>query len=176
MKKKALFLDRDGVINIDYGHVFRISDFEFVEGIFDLCRHAAKLEYLLFVITNQGGIGRGFYTENDFQNLSKWMKGRFAEEGIRIHKIYHCPYHPEHGRGEYQKESFDRKPSPGMILRAMEEFGLSMEQSFLIGDKETDIEAAINAGIGTSILFKENIKETKADRIIANLKEVLDLL
>ena len=126
MKNRALLLDRDGVVNVDRNYVSRIEEFEFMPGIFELCATAQALGFLPIVITNQAGIGRGYYTEDDFRTLSTWMVGEFANRGIRIARIYHCPYHPTEGVGEYRRESFDRKPNPGMILRARADFDLDL--------------------------------------------------
>lgn len=145
--RKALFLDRDGVINVEKNYVYRIEDFEFLPGIFDLCTLAKQLGFLLVVITNQAGIGRGYYSEADFQRLTDWMLKKFQAHGIKIDRVYHCPYHPTAGIGEYRQESFDRKPNPGMILKARQEFNLNLSQSALIGDKNSDIEAGRAAGI-----------------------------
>jgi D-glycero-D-manno-heptose 1,7-bisphosphate phosphatase len=146
-KRRALFLDRDGVINHDSGYTHRIEDFHFVDGIFDLCRAAQQAGYLIIVVTNQAGIGRGYYTEEEFQVLTTWMVGRFAEEGVTITDVLYCPFHPEHGVGEYKKDSFNRKPQPGMILTAAGSHGLDVESSIMIGDSETDMQAALSAGV-----------------------------
>jgi D-glycero-D-manno-heptose 1,7-bisphosphate phosphatase len=144
--RPALFLDRDGVINVDRGYVHRQEDFEFTDGIFRLCRCAKQLGYLVFVVTNQSGIGRGYYTEQDFLTLSCWMCGVFKEHGVDIDKVYYCPARPE-------ENSPDRKPMPGMILRAAEEFGVDLARSVLIGDNESDIQAGISAGVGVNLLY-----------------------
>ncbi len=141
--RKALFLDRDGVVNIDKGYVFRREDIEFVQGIFELCRYAKQNRYLLIVVTNQSGIARGFYSEEQFQMLMAWMKGVFESEGCPIDAVYHCPYLDNHPM---------RKPNPGMILQAASDFNLDLGASILIGDKLTDIEAAERAGVGRSYL------------------------
>lgn len=147
-RRKALFLDRDGVINVEKNYVYRIEDFEFLPGIFELCALAQRLGFLLVVITNQAGIGRGFYSEADFQQLTSWMLAQFQARGISIEQVYHCPYHPMAGIGEYRQESFDRKPNPGMILRARRDSDLDLLRCVLIGDKDSDIEAGLAAGIG----------------------------
>ncbi|MCK9395023.1 MAG: HAD family hydrolase [Methylobacter sp.] len=152
-KRPALFLDRDGVINVETNYVYRIDDFVFIDGIFDLCRSAVAAGMAIVVVTNQAGIGRGYYTEAQFQVLSEWMCGRFAEEGIAIDGVYFCPYHAEHGIGKYKAESFDRKPNPGMILRARDELGLLLEDSILVGDKASDIAAARAANLGRAVLM-----------------------
>lgn len=150
---KALFLDRDGVINVEKNYVHKIEDFEFIDGIFELTQYFQDKGYLIIVITNQAGIGRGYYTEEDFHKLNDWMIDQFKQKGILITEVYYCPFHPTHGIGEYKKDSFDRKPNPGMILDATRKYNINISESILIGDKESDIEAGNNANIGRNILF-----------------------
>jgi D-glycero-D-manno-heptose 1,7-bisphosphate phosphatase len=147
----ALFLDRDGVINIDSGYLHRREDFIFQEGIFDLCRAAQDLGYLLIVVTNQAGIARGYYTESDFLELTRWMTDEFSSRNVHFSRVYYCPYHPVHGIGPYKKDSPDRKPGPGMLLRAQAEFNVNLAHSVFIGDQASDIHAAKAAGVGTII-------------------------
>ena len=170
---KALFLDRDGVINIDRKHVHSVAEFQFQEGIFELCHAAQKLGYLLFVTTNQGGIARGQYSESQFLELTEWMVHRFHEQQIRIARVYYCPYHPTHGVGKYLYDSQDRKPKPGMFLRARTEFELDLASSMLIGDQLSDMAAAQAAGIGTAILLRPGAART---RISSDRYYVLDSL
>jgi D-glycero-D-manno-heptose 1,7-bisphosphate phosphatase len=153
-KNKALFLDRDGVINVYKEYVHSREEFHFQEGIYELCRAAQTLGYLLLIVTNQAGIARGYYTESDFLELTKWMIQKFAEEQIQIARVYYCPDHPVHGIGKYRRDSPDRKPNPGMLLRAHTDFSLDLAESVLIGDKLSDIEAAKAAGVGTKILLR----------------------
>lgn len=150
---RAFFMDRDGVINHDHGYAYRASDFEFVEGIFDVGRIAAAAGYKLIVVTNQAGIGRGYYTESQFQQLTRWMCEQFVKEGIQITDVYFCPHHPEHGVGPYLRECPCRKPNPGMLIRAAREHDLDLGFSIMVGDKYTDIEAGIRAGVGRTVLF-----------------------
>jgi D-glycero-D-manno-heptose 1,7-bisphosphate phosphatase len=150
---KALFLDRDGVINREVGYLHRSEDVRFVDGIFPLCRTAQELGYKLVVVTNQSGIARGYYTPADFESLMAWMRSQFAREGVTLDAIYHCPYHPEHGVGEWKRESEDRKPSPGMLRRAARDHALDLRQSILIGDRCSDIVAANNAGLRQAMLL-----------------------
>ena len=157
---KALFLDRDGVINHDLGYTSKIEDFVFIDGIFDLCRKAKELGYLIIVVTNQAGIGRGYYSEEDFLNLTKWMKARFEEEGVKITDVYFCPHHSIHGLDEYKRDCFDRKPHPGMILKASEKYQIDLSQSIMIGDNESDMQAALKAGIAKRYYFS-NTEESK---------------
>ena len=93
--KKALFLDRDGVINKEKNYLYKIEDFEFIDGVFDTCRYFQDLGYLIIVITNQAGIARGKYTEKDFEILTTWMLKEFEKENITISKVYYCPHHPD---------------------------------------------------------------------------------
>jgi D-glycero-D-manno-heptose 1,7-bisphosphate phosphatase len=147
--EKALFIDRDGVINVDKVHVFRQEDFEFTKGIFDLCRKYLDEGYLIIVITNQAGIAKDIYKEEDFRKLTAWMIEQFAERGIKISKVYHCPHHPD-----FTGPCECRKPNPGMILQAIKDFDLDIDQCILIGDKESDLQAGRNAGIPESNLHK----------------------
>lgn len=175
---RAFFLDRDGVINVDRGYVWRIGEFEFLPGIFSLCRTAQDVGLVPIVVTNQAGIGRGYYSEHEFQMLTEWMLTEFCARGIRIGHVYHCPYHPEAGLGEYRRESFDRKPNPGMILRAKEDFGLDLPRSVLVGDKDSDVAAGRAAGVGFNIkLGHEPQAGSAADHLeFATLQAVGDWL
>lgn len=155
---KALFLDRDGVINIEKNYVHKIEDFEFVDGIFELTKYYQDKGFLIIVITNQAGIGRGYYTEEDFHILNNWMIEQFKKNGVTITEVYYCPYHPVHGMGEYKKDSYDRKPNPGMILKAREKYNIDLGESLLIGDKESDIQAGKNAGIVKNFLIRTTDK------------------
>lgn len=158
----ALFLDRDGVINIDHGYVHRVADFEFVDGIFDLARSAVAAGYVLIVVTNQAGIGRGYYTEAQFLALSDWMRAQFAAAGAPITDVYFCPHHPDHGIGVYHRDCPCRKPNPGMIIRAGKDHDLDMRASILVGDTASDIEAANRAGVGRTVLFGQHGATTAA--------------
>jgi D-glycero-D-manno-heptose 1,7-bisphosphate phosphatase len=151
----ALFLDRDGVINVEKNYVHRIENFEFVPGIFELCAVAAELGLRPVVVTNQAGIGRGYYTEADFQALTAWMLERFRERAIEIAAVYHCPYHPTAGVGEYRRESADRKPNPGMLLKAYNDLRLDLAHSAFVGDKDTDMAAGRAAGVGHLVKLDE---------------------
>lgn len=168
-KRPALFLDRDGVINVDHDYVHRIDEFDFIDGIFDLCRHFQEKGYLIFVVTNQSGISRGRYSEEDFTVLSDWMVGEFKKQGITVSEVYHCPHHPNiTGPCEC------RKPEPGMLLAAKEAYDLDMAASVLVGDKERDIEAAHNAGVPTTYLFapQGHPEPTAATRVVTSLKAI----
>lgn len=170
--RRALFLDRDGVINTDHGYVHRVADFHFMEGIFGLCREAVRLGYVLIVVTNQSGIGRGIYSEEDFQTVTGWMRERFVAEGAPLLAVYHCPYHPG-GNALYQPYAHWRKPAPGMILQAAADHGIDLAASVLLGDSERDIQAAHAAGVGAAIRFAgPAITQSAAAAILASHAEV----
>ena len=153
MNSPALFLDRDGVINVDRGYVHQPEEVEFIYGIFELCRAARHAGYLRVVVTNQAGIGRGLYTERDFEALTDWMRQRFDAEGAPLDGVYYCPTHPTAGVGVYRIESDRRKPAPGMILQAARDLAIDLPASILVGDKESDIEAGRRAGVGRNVLL-----------------------
>jgi D-glycero-D-manno-heptose 1,7-bisphosphate phosphatase len=159
MRSKALFLDRDGVINVDYGYVFRPENFHFIDGIFELVRFAKTQHYKTVVITNQAGIGRGYYSEAEFLSLTKWMSAQFEAANAPIDQIYFSPFHPTAGLGRYLKDDFSRKPNPGMIHNAEVDLKLDLHHSILIGDKPSDIHAGLRAGIGTLVLYSESVPE-----------------
>jgi len=173
--KKAVFLDRDGVINEDLGYVHKREDFCFKEGIFEFCHHAREAGYLVFVVTNQAGIARGYYTEEDYNELTRWMLQEFKDRGIDIEKVYYCPYHPTNGIGNYKRDSFNRKPNPGMLLQAREEFDVNLTDSILIGDKDSDMESGRRAGIGR-LFFVTGRYELKDDTEVRKVSDVLDII
>ena len=156
---RALFLDRDGIINIDHGYVHKIEDFDFVDGIFELCRLAAAKGYDIFVITNQAGIARGLYAVTDFEILSAWMLAQFKEQGINIQEVFYCPHHPTKGVNEFKMPCQCRKPAPGMILQAQEKYNIDLEASIFIGDKPSDMQAAEAAGVRNRILVASRYLE-----------------
>ncbi|WP_370169861.1 MULTISPECIES: D-glycero-alpha-D-manno-heptose-1,7-bisphosphate 7-phosphatase [Hyphomonas] len=145
--RPALFLDRDGVINVDKGYVSRIEDFEWIPGAAAAISAFNARNWFVFVVTNQSGIARNYYSEADMHGLHDWMLSELAQRNAHIDHVYYCPYHEEGENPAYRKASFDRKPNPGMLLRAMSDYPVKREQSFLIGDKDTDISAARAAGI-----------------------------
>ncbi len=170
---KAVFLDRDGVVNIDKSYLYKIEDFEFLDNVLEACQHFQSLGYLLVIVTNQSGIGRGYYTESDFEKLTAWMLEKFQEAHIHIHAVYHCPHAPDTGCD-------CRKPLPGMFLQAHKEHHIDLKNSWMIGDKESDIEAANAAGITQTIrLAAPNTKEkitSKASYVLGTIKEAMDII
>ncbi|MDZ7925450.1 MAG: D-glycero-beta-D-manno-heptose 1,7-bisphosphate 7-phosphatase [Marinagarivorans sp.] len=146
-KNKALFLDRDGVVNINYDYVYKIDEFDFIPEVFEVCHAAINNGYQIFIVTNQSGIGRGFYSEEDFGMLTQWMIAEFLARGIKIQKVYFCPHHPTQAQGVYLKNCDCRKPKAGMLLAAMNEFAIDPAQSLMLGDSQTDMQAAAAAGV-----------------------------
>lgn len=169
---KALFLDRDGVINVEKDYLYKIDDFDFIDGIFELCEYYISRGYLIFVVTNQSGIARGFYTENDFNTLTSWMIKEFLKHNIKIQKVYFCPHHPDiTGQCEC------RKPNPKMLFDAMNEFDIDMSNSIIIGDKQRDIDAGLNAGLNETYLFDESnqIVNSSATKIVNKLEDIYNV-
>ncbi len=148
---RAIFLDRDGVINEDRGYVHKIEDFIFLSGVFEALRAFLDMGYKLFIVTNQSGIGRGYYSEDDFKKLTDWMLDELAKKKIAIEEVFYCPHHPDEGCG-------CRKPEPGMIWEAAKKYGIDLKNSWMIGDKPSDIEAAKRAGVGSQILIGKDAK------------------
>jgi len=175
---KALFLDRDGVINVDHGYVCSPERTEFIDGIFDLCRAARQRGYLIVVVTNQAGIARGYYSEQDFHLYMDWMRSVFVEQGVPLDAVYYCPHHPTDGIGDYLRACDCRKPGPGMILAAQRDLGIDLKRSVLVGDKPSDLEAGYAAGVGTCISVHAVSKLGSGGMMLdaAQAKQVMDCL
>ena len=170
VSKSALFLDRDGVINVDFGYVHKVSDFVFCDGIFDLVRAANQNHITVIVVTNQAGIGPGYFSEETFHELTEWMRGQFLNMGARIDHVYFSPYHPTGAIGAYRKDDFSRKPNPGMLLQAMAEHDIDLSQSLLVGDNISDMQAGLAAGVQLNLLLDnqglhENVDMPRTRRI-----------
>jgi len=164
MTIKTIFLDRDGVINKETGYLHKIEDFKFINGVFEACQHYEQLGYKIVIVTNQSGISRGYYTEIDFENLTNWMLSKFKNNNINILDIFHCPHLPD-------ANCNCRKPKPGMLLEAKYKHNIDMQNSWMIGDKESDILAANSSGISNTILVKSG---HKIDQLNSNAKFILD--
>ena len=173
MTIKTIFLDRDGVINKETGYLHKIEDFKFINGVFEACQHYEQLGYKIVIVTNQSGISRGYYSEDDFRNITDWMITQFNKNNIQILDTFHCPHLPDSGCN-------CRKPKPGMLLNAKNKYDIDMNQSWMIGDKETDITAAISSGITNTILVKSGHKINEADSrakfIIDSIKQSSQLI
>lgn len=176
--RPAAFLDRDGVINVDRGYVYRRDDFEFVPGVLEGARRLTQLGYALVVVTNQSGIGRGLYTENDFRTLTEWMVQAFEAAGAAIAGVYFCPHHPTEASGAYRTPCRCRKPEPGMLLDAAAELHLDLRASVMFGDRASDMQAARSAGVGRRILLAtdgQGEPENLADGLATGRATRLDL-
>ena len=170
---KIVFLDRDGVINKEVGYLHKVADFEFIEGVFDACQYFQSLGYQVIIVTNQSGIERGYYTEEDFHIVTDWMLKQFKHNGIEVLDVFYCPHGPE-------SDCSCRKPKPGMFIQADGKHHIDMSNSWMIGDKEADIQAANSAGISNTILVKSgheiNEKSSKAKFILDSIKQVATIL
>jgi len=178
---KALFLDRDGVINKDHDYIFEIKNFEFLPGIFDLCKAAQKHDYKLFIITNQSGIGRGYFSESQYNTLCDWLINKLKTNNIKITKIYSCfskPDPDENIENGILPTDPNRKPNPGMLFQAIDDFKIDPTQSLMIGDKITDLMAAATANIPIRLLFSEETSSTHpaVSHQIKSLNEAIEFL
>ena len=169
MAMKTIFLDRDGVINIEKNYLHKIDDFEFISGVFDACSYFTNLGYKIIIITNQSGISRGYFSIKDFDILTKWMIKQFNSMEIEILDVFYCPHSPADNCN-------CRKPKPGMLIKAKEKYDLNLKESWVIGDKENDIKAANNAGVNNTILVRSghiiNEMDSLATHIIDSIKEI----
>ncbi|HEY3695711.1 HAD family hydrolase [Phenylobacterium sp.] len=153
-QRPALFLDRDGVLNEDHGYVHRWEDFHWIPGAMAAVRAFNQAGWLVFVVTNQSGIGRGYYSEAEMHALHARMRQALAGEGARIDAFYYCPQHPDATLAAYRHpDPPDRKPNPGMLLRALAEWPVDRARSVMVGDKPADLEAALRAGV-RGLLFR----------------------
>ena len=164
MPNKTIFLDRDGVINKEVSYLHMIKDCEFIDGIFEACNYFQNIGFTIVIITNQSGIARGLFTENDYQILTDWITEQFNKKGIHLLDIFHCPHGPD-------SLCNCRKPMPGMLFEAQNKYDIDKTNSWLIGDKEVDIIAANNAGISNTILLRSG---HKLNEDISKAKHILD--
>jgi len=170
---KAVFLDRDGVINIEKNYLYKIEDFEFINGVFESLLHLQNLNYKLFIITNQSGIGRAYYTKDDFDKLTRWMIEKFNLENINILQVEFCPHGPN-------DNCSCRKPKTGMIDNILKNHDIDLSNSWLIGDKTSDIKCAKNANIKNTIQVKSghdfDENDSLADFVCESIKEVKNII
>ncbi|MUK63797.1 D-glycero-beta-D-manno-heptose 1,7-bisphosphate 7-phosphatase [Aliivibrio fischeri] len=167
MSKPAVFIDRDGVINVDHGYVHKRDDFEYIDGVFEATKKLKEMGYLLVLVTNQSGIARGMFTEDQFEILTEWMDWNFADNGVDFDGIYYCPHHPEATVEKYKEACDCRKPNPGMLVSAQRFLDIDMENSIMIGDKKEDMMAAQAAGVGTRILVRTGKPVTEEGETLA---------
>lgn len=175
MRNRALFLDRDGIINHDYGYIATRERFHFIDGIFEVCRQALAKNYLIIVITNQSGIARGLFSLADFHKLTAWMHDQFKEQSIAITQVYFCPHYPESKLPEFSIICSCRKPKPGLFLKAAQEHQIDLNHSMMVGDKARDLIAAQAAGVGTRVLMADHPCEA-ATHVISSHLQLIKLL
>ncbi|WP_109080764.1 D-glycero-beta-D-manno-heptose 1,7-bisphosphate 7-phosphatase [Aggregatibacter aphrophilus] len=178
---KAVFLDRDGTLNIDYGYVHKIDDFHFIEGSIEALKKLKEMGYLLVLVTNQSGIARGYFTEQEFLQLTEWMDWSLADRGVDLDGIYYCPHHPEAKLAEFKQDCDCRKPKSGMLLQAIEELNIDPARSIMIGDKIEDLCAGQGAKIRTNILVRMGKEvtakeEDEADYVLDSIADLPSLI
>ena len=172
----AVFLDRDGVINVDHGYVSTWEQFEFLPGVPEALRKLQDAGYLLIVVSNQSGIGRGYYGEADVESLNQAIAQHLASTfGVTLSGFYHCPHHPTEAEGEFRRQCDCRKPAPGMIRQAVLDHGINVKTSVLVGDKDSDMAAGRTAGVAR--LFKvasssQSVTPAADVQLVAGLSEV----
>jgi len=174
--RRGLLLDRDGVVNVDRGYVGRRDQFEFMPGLFAFLRSAEDRGFRLAILTNQSGVARGFYTEQDFQALTAWMLDELRRQGITIDLVLGCSEHPEGSVAPYARESFWRKPNPGMVLDAVQALRLNAARSVFLGDQMRDMEAAKAGGIGQRLLLSHEFDTCQDARVVRGFDEALKAL
>lgn len=148
MTNRAVFLDRDGTLNVDKGYVHRIEDWEWIPGAIDAIAALKKAGFLVIVITNQAGIARGYYDEVDMTNLHTRINEKLKKHGAMIDRFYHCPHHPK-----FSAACKCRKPMPGLIYEASQDFDVDLDHSWLVGDKASDIQAGVTAGVKSILVL-----------------------
>ncbi|QWV95153.1 D-glycero-beta-D-manno-heptose 1,7-bisphosphate 7-phosphatase [Geomonas oryzisoli] len=173
-KQRAVFLDRDGTINHEVQYLSRAEDFRLIPGVPYALQRLKDAGFLLVVVTNQSGIGRGLYDEAALQAVHDRMHEELGYFGITIDACYFCPHHPEHGVGDYRVECSCRKPLPGMLEQAALDFDIDLSRSYMIGDKLGDIEAGINAGC-KSLMVLTGYGATESARLPKGVRAYLDL-
>lgn len=160
--RKAIFLDRDGVINVDHGYVGQVEDFQFLPNVIESLAKLKSLGWCLVLITNQSGIARGFYSEQDFHNLTNFMQTELTKAHAQFDAVYFCPHHPEAAVPAYRQDCSCRKPKPGMILQAAQELKLDLANSIMIGDHASDLQAAASAGVPQLVLVGSHVDKESA--------------
>jgi len=167
-RRRAVFVDRDGVINVESGFLHRIEQFEFLPGSIAGLARLQAAGYLLVVITNQSGIARGLYAEEDYRRLTAYMQQRLSAAGVHLDAIEHCPHLPDALLSRYRIECDCRKPLPGMLLRAASALNIDLPGSILVGDRGSDIQAGRSAGVGRCWLVRSGVALERADIELAD--------
>ena len=173
MPIKTIFLDRDGVINKEKNYLYKIEDFEFINGVFQACLHLNNLGYKIIIVTNQSGISRGYYSIQDLEKLNDWILSEFKKNHVDILDVFYCPHIPS-------DKCKCRKPKPGMFFSAKDKHNINMKKSWVIGDSERDITAASLAGITNSIIVRSghkiDEKNSQAKFHLNSIKDIKDVI
>ncbi|GAA0351482.1 D-glycero-beta-D-manno-heptose 1,7-bisphosphate 7-phosphatase [Morganella psychrotolerans] len=177
----AVFLDRDGTINIDTGYLHESDDFQFIDNAIEAMQTIKQMGYALIIVTNQSGIARGMFTEDQFMHLTEWMDWSLADRGVDLDGIYYCPHHPEGTVEEYRQVCNCRKPEPGMLLDAQQQLDIDMSNSYMVGDKFEDMQAGRAAKVGKTVLVRTGKPlteeaEAAADIVINSIADLPALL
>ena len=175
---KAAFLDRDGTINIDKNYLYKIEDFEFIPGAIETMRKLKELGYLLVIITNQSGIARGYYTEEDFYTLTEWMKEVLLNKGISIDGVYYCPHLPDAEMKKYKVECNCRKPKTGLFYKAAMELNIDIDNSIAIGDKMRDLAICDETMCRGFLIDKigDEIKDNSSIERVDSIVSIIDVI
>lgn len=172
----AIFLDRDGTINIDHGYVHEISHFQFIDGVIEACCKLKAMGFALVLVTNQSGIAHGKFSEEKFMHLTEWMDWCLVNRNVDFDGIYFCPHHPEALIPQYRQACNCRKPQPGLLVQALHDLNIDMQASYVVGDRIEDLQAGIGASVGTKVLVRtgKSIKKNEkiADYVFNTLVEL----
>ena len=172
---RAIFLDRDGTINVDKGYLYRKEDIEYLDGVIDALRILYNMGFWLVIVTNQSGIARGYYTEQEFMELDAWIKADLKKYGVRIRATYYCPHCTEGVITKYAKKCICRKPKTGLFWKAKEELNINMGRSFVIGDKMRDLMICRECKITGILLSDKKIKDSRILTCVS-WKEILQAI
>nr|ADA82659.1 D,D-heptose 1,7-bisphosphate phosphatase [Candidatus Blochmannia nearcticus] len=159
--KNAIFIDRDGTINVDNHYVHNISEFYFIDNVINAMIELKKMNFFLIIVTNQSGIAQGLFTQKEFMSLTRWMISYLQLYCIHINAIYFCPHHLQGTVKQFRQNCLCRKPKPGMLLDAKKRFNINMDASYMVGDTANDMLAGQLAGIGTNVLVRSGKKNNK---------------
>lgn len=173
--KPAIFLDRDGTINVDYNYVHKIDDFHFIDGVIDSLIELKKMGYLLVITTNQSGIARGIFSQEQFDTLTEWMDWSLIDRGVELDGVYYCAHDP------LKTDCDCRKPKPGMILAAKKDLNIDVANSYMVGDRVSDLLSGRNAGVKKTVLVKTgdtvtNEAREQADWVIDSLAQLPNMI
>ena len=174
---KGVIFDRDGTLIEHVAYLSDVNDIQLLPTVIDALLVLKKLGIKCFIATNQSGIGRGFYSDEQYKLIEHYLVRLFSDYGVSFNRIYYCPYHPEAGIGDYKQDSNDRKPNPGMIHRVMDDFQLRSNELVMVGDSEVDIGAANNAGVRSVFVstgIGENTGQYQADYQAATLLDAVE--